>query len=374
MNTEIRALFPVTKKYIYMNHAAVAPLSSRARDAMRSIIDDITENGTANYRGWLDAYERVRASAAKLVNARPHEIAFMKNTSEAISTVANGLDWEPGDNVVSCNVEFPANVYPWLRLKHERGVVMKLAQERGGRIDTEELLSLIDERTRVVALSWVQFSSGYRSDIARIGRACRERGVLFMLDAIQGLGALQLDVERDCVDAFAADGHKYLLGPEGAALLYLSGRIVERIRPTVVGWTSVNNHEDYLDYRLDYREGAQRFECGTLNTIGIFGLGAEIDLFLEIGPERIERYLLELGDDLAGRLTSKGYSVISSRKPGESSAIVTCTHARHSAASLFHRLRERNIIAAHRVGRLRISPHLYNTREDIDALIEALPE
>jgi len=374
MNTEIRALFPVTKKYIYMNHAAVAPLSSRARDAMRSIIDDITENGTANYRGWLDTYERVRASAAKLVNARPHEIAFMKNTSEAISTVANGLDWEPGDNVVSCNVEFPANVYPWLRLKHERGVVMKLAQERGGRIDTEELLSLIDERTRVVALSWVQFSSGYRSDIARIGRACRERGVLFMLDAIQGLGALQLDVERDCVDAFAADGHKYLLGPEGAALLYLSGRIVERIRPTVVGWTSVNNHEDYLDYRLDYREGAQRFECGTLNTIGIFGLGAEIDLFLEIGPERIERYLLELGDDLAGRLTSKGYSVISSRKPGESSAIVTCTHARHSAASLFHRLRERNIIAAHRVGRLRISPHLYNTREDIDALIEALPE
>src|SRR6185369_11782894 len=218
----------------------------------------------------------------------------MRNTSEAISTVANGLAWRAGDNIVTNNVEFPANVYPWMRIAEKHNVTIKKALEHDGRIDADELLALVDERTRVVTLSWVQFASGFRSNIQHIGRFCRERGVLFFVDAIQGLGGLQLDVERDSVDAFAADAHKYLLGPEGIAVMYISERVLEQIEPTVVGWMSVKQEEHSFDYRLDYREGALRFECGTLNTVGVYGLGAATDLLLEVGPAAIEAYLLDL--------------------------------------------------------------------------------
>jgi selenocysteine lyase/cysteine desulfurase len=236
------------------------------------------------------------------------------------------------------------------------------------------LLALVDQRTRVVTLSWVQFASGFRSNIQHIGRFCRERGVLFFVDAIQGLGGLQLDVERDSVDAFAADAHKYLLGPEGIAVMYISERVLEQIEPTVVGWTSVKHWEDYLDYRLNYQEGARRFECGTLNTVGVYGIGAALDLFLEVGPETIEAHLLGLSAYLAERLGDKGYTVVSSRRAGETSGIVCCTHPRHTPSQLYHHLRERNIVTAPRVGRLRMSAHFYNTRDDVDALIAALPE
>ena len=374
MNQTIRSLFPVTDKYIYMNHSAVCPLSTRVRDAMIGLVDDVAQNGAVNLKGWVQKYEDTRASAARLVNARTREIAFMRNTSEAISSIANGIDWRVGDNVVTCNVEFPANVYPWMRLCEERGIEMKLSEERNGRIDAGELLAKIDDRTRVVTISWVQFASGFRSDLARIGRFCRERGVIFVVDVIQGLGGLKLDVERDCVDAFAADAHKYLLGPEGIALLYISDRVIDRIKPTVVGWTSVKNYEQHLDYDLTYREGAGRFECGTLNTAGVYGLSAAIDLFLEIGPSEIEAYLVGLSGYLAEGLASKGFKIISSRVPGEASAVVTCTHEQHSPRELYRLLRSRNIITAPRANRLRISPHFYNTREEVDTLIEALPD
>jgi cysteine desulfurase/selenocysteine lyase len=374
MNKEIRSLFPVTEKFIYFNHAAVAPLSTRVRDAMTWLVDDATQNGSVHFFDWCDTYEKVRGSAARLVNAQTHEIAFMQNTSAGLSAVANGIDWRAGDNIVTTNVDFPANIYPWMRLVEERGIEMKMAKEREGRIDAAEIISLVDERTRIVSVSWVQFSSGFRADIAAIGKFCRQRNVIFMIDAIQGLGGLQLDVVRDCVDAFAADAHKYLLGPEGVALLYVSDRIIDRVKPTVVGWTSVKDYENHLDYDLNYREGALRFECGTLNTAGIYGLGAAIDLFLEIGTEKIEEHILRLSDYLADGLTNKGYEVFGSRQKSETSAIVTCTHREHTPKQLYKLLHAKNIMTAPRVGRLRISPHFYNTQEEIDALLDALPD
>jgi selenocysteine lyase/cysteine desulfurase len=374
MNKAIRSLFPVTEHYNYMNHAAVAPPSARVRDAMAQLIADVGQTGTAHYDDWCDTYERTRSAAAALVNAKPREIAFMPNTSTGVSAVANGIDWKEGDNVVTCSSEFPANIYPWMRLRHEHGVELRMVEERNGRIDTEELLALVDERTRVVTISWVQFASGFRADLERIGSFCRARGVIFFVDAIQALGGLQLDVERDRVDAFAADAHKYLLGPEGVALLYVSDRIIDRVRPTVVGWTSVKNYEDYLDYNLDYRDGAARFECGTLNTAGIYGLRAAIELFLESGPARIEEYLLALSDHLADRLMLKGYRVVGSRQPGETSAIVACSHQRHSERELYALLMRNRIVTAPRIGRLRISPHFYNTTDEVDELIHLLPE
>jgi len=374
MNEQIRSLFPVTNNFIYMNHSAVAPLSTRVRDAMTELVADVTENGSASFERWYATQEQARRSAGVLVNAKPHEIAFMRNTSEGIAALANGIDWREGDNCVTCNVEFPSNMYPWLRLEAERGIKVKTAIEREGRIDPEELFALVDERTKVLTLSWVQFSSGFRSDLRRIGRFCRERGVLFVIDAIQGLGGLKLDVERDYVDAFAADAHKYLLGPEGIALLYISDRVIEKIRPVVVGWTSFKNYTDYLDYDLSFREGAARFEYGTLNTVGIYGINAALNLFLEIGTGGIEEYLIGLTDYLVERLASKGYVITSSRRPGEASAMVTCTHPVYKPMELFRLLMSKRIVTAPRVGKLRISPHIYNTRAEVDELISALPE
>lgn len=374
MNQQIRSLFPVTEKYIYFNHAEVSPLSIRVRDAMTGLIEDVTHNGSRNFFGWCDVYEKARRDIAKLAGAHSHEIAFMRNTSDAISTLANGIDWRDGDNVVTTAIEFPANIYPWMRISEERGVKIKMAPERDGRIDIDELLSLVDERTRVLTISWVQFSNGFRAPLARIGKFCRERGIFFFVDAIQGLGGLKLDVERDYVDAFAGDGHKYTLGPEGVAILYISDRILDDIKPTVVGWMSVKDFGHHLDYDLTYRDGALRFECGTLNTVGIYGLGASVDLILEVGPEQIEKHILGLTDYLVERLQASGYEVISSRREGESSGIVNCRHEKYSPKDLYRILLSKNIVTAPRVGRLRFSPHFYNTREEVDAIINALPK
>ena len=375
MNPDLRNLFPITRNYVYLNHSEVCPLSTRVRDAMTGLIEDVAGNGALHEDQWIETYARVRCAAAKLVNAQPHEIAFMRNTSEAVSAIANGIDWRAGDNVVTCNVEFPANIYPWMRLKEAFGVDLKMAPEREGRIDADDILSLIDERTRVVALSWVQFGSGFRIDLRKIGKYCRDRGVIFAVDAIQGLGGLRLDVKADFVDAFAADGHKYLLGPEGCAIFYVSDSVIDRMRPTMVGWTSVNSpmptHD--LHYCLKYRNGARRFEPGTLNTVGVYGLGASIDLFLETGTTKIEDHLTGLNDYLAEGLISRGYQVVSSRRPDEVSGVLACRHHNHSPEHLRETLLSKNIVTACRLGRLRISPHFYNTCDDIDALLSALP-
>ncbi|MGE0129468.1 MAG: aminotransferase class V-fold PLP-dependent enzyme [Blastocatellales bacterium] len=373
MNSEIRKLFPVTQNYIYLNHAAVCPISLPVYERMQEHARDLLENGAANFREWFAAVKHTRELAAQLINISADQIAFAPNTSAGLAMIANGIDWRAGDNIVTADCEFPANVIPWMRIKREFGVEVRMARERDCRLETEEILSLIDDRTRVVTLSFVEFASGFRNDLAAIGRYCRERDVLFVVDAIQGLGALKLDVEACAIDALSADAHKFLLGPDGVSLLYVSRRAMERVKPTLVGWQSVNNPEDYLNYDQPYALNARRFEPGALNTVGVVGLGAAIELFLQIGVEKIESYLLDLGDYLCNRLAERGYQVASSRKDEEKSAVICCRHEKHSAHDLYHRLNDRRIITTPRLGRLRISPHFYNTREEIDQLIEVLP-
>jgi selenocysteine lyase/cysteine desulfurase len=301
----------------------------------------------------------------------------MRNTSDAISTIANGLPWQPGDNVVSCNIEFPANIYPWMRLQ-DYGVELRLAPATGGRILPSDLFALVDNRTKAIAISWVQFSSGFRADLATIGQFCRRHKIFFFVDAIQGLGALQLDVNANNIDAFAADAHKFLTGPEGIAILYLSDQALSMVKPSVVGWMSVKEwwrcFDAEFDYQLDYLPGALRFECGTPNTLGIHGFYAALQLILELTPARIEQYLLNLCDYLRQGLDRLG---LEQHRPGsaaEASAIVCCRTPQVSPETLYHRLAERQIITAARGGWLRISPHFYNNQADIDKLLQALSE
>jgi selenocysteine lyase/cysteine desulfurase len=339
---------------------------------MTKMLKGVSECADRKFEEWERGTMLARSAAARLVNAQPHQIAFTRNTSEAISIIANGLEWHAGDNIVSAAAEFPANIYPWSRFKGQ-GVELRLQADSDGLVDTDALLSLVDERTRVVAISWVQFGTGQRLDIRRIGQFCRERGILHVVDAIQGLGALQLDVERDSVDAFAAGGHKFLLGPKGAGVLYLSERALERVTPTVIGWTAVKDYHDYLIHDLNFREGALRFEGGTLNEVGICGLGQAIELFLRVGPEKIEQYLLSLNEYLARNVEERGYRVISTGRREDRSAIVVFEGEGFSADDACQRLASLGIIVSTRLGRLRVAPHFYNSREDIDKLVEALP-
>lgn len=364
--------FPVTRQGVYMNHAGVGPVTRRGVERMHRMIDTVSRTGDREWSARNDEIERVRGLAARLLGARQvHEVAFVENTSGGLSLVAEGLDWKPGDNVIGTALDFPSNVYPWMHLA-DFGVELWHIPERDGRIDPDELLATIDGRTRAVALSWVQYASGFRSDLARIGAACRERGILFVVDVIQGLGALQLDVERDCVDVAVASSHKWLLGPEGIGLLYVSDRVLDRVRPARSGWRSVRNPLGWTDFDLTYAEGAKRFESGTLNCYGITALGGALEIFLEIGPEEIERRVLTLADRAARGLSDLGFQVISSRRPGETSGIVTATHPEHAAEDLVKRLAERNVGVAARAGRFRVAPHFYNTDEDVDWMLEHL--
>jgi cysteine desulfurase / selenocysteine lyase len=375
MNEDIQQLFPVTKNYIYLNHAAITPYSIPVAEALRNIVSDITNSGSANWNNWLAVMKETREAAARLVSAQPEEIAFVRNTSDGISAVANGINWQVGDNVVSCDIEFPANIYPWMRLSG-RGVELRLAHAREGRIEPDTLFELVDERTRVISLSWVQYASGYRANLQAIGQFCRERDILFFVDAIQGLGALRLDVKTDMVDAFAADAHKFLMGPEGLGVLFLSGRVIEKIEPTTVGWMSVKEwwrcFDEDFEYKLDFLPGALRFECGTPNTLGLHALHAALDLMLNLGVDEIEKHLLDLCDYLRSGLAGLGFEQIEPRNRNEASAIVCCRHAKRSPEQLYRDLVEQRIICAPRCGWLRISPHFYNTKSEIDRLLEAL--
>jgi len=374
MNEHLRALFPITERAIYLNHASVSPPPRPVTAAVEAQLRDVAEHGSLNYRRWVSVIERARRAAASLIGARPEHLAFMRNTSDALSTVANGMRWQPGDNIVTFRREFPSNIYPWLRLQRAEGVEVRLCEERDGRIDLEEMISLIDNRTRVVAISYVQYGSGFRADLERIGRAARRNDALLVVDVIQAMGVLPINVEAELIDAAAGACHKWLLTPEGVGLLYLSDRALERIEPTLVGWMSVPNPEDYGNFEQPWLRGALAWETGTAPTALIHGLEASLTLLQETGVERIASHLAELTDYLCENLRSRDYKIISSRQAGEKSQIVCLEHQGDwSPMALYSHLKNQGIIAAPRGTRLRIAPHLYNTTEDIDALLRALP-
>lgn len=359
---------------IYFNHAAISPLPLETIRAVETQLKDVHDNGSTNFRDWLAVKEKARELLANLLGARPEQVAFMRNTSDALSTVANGLTWRPGDNIVTFSREFPSNIYPWLRVRDVFGVEVRMCEERDGRIDFADLVNLIDHHTRIVAISHVQYASGFRMDLERLGRLARQHDALMVVDAIQALGAVPVDVEAEFVDIAAGASHKWLLAPEGVGYLYLSDRAGERIQPTLVGWASVPNPDDYLNFEQGWNRGALAWETGTGPTALMHGFKASLELLTGLGVQNVAKYLEELTDDLCDRLGAKRYKVVSSRVPGEKSQIVCIRHLDGlSAMALYHRLNARQIITAPRLDRLRISPHFYNTAAEVEEFVRALP-
>jgi selenocysteine lyase/cysteine desulfurase len=315
----------------------------------------------------------VRQAAARLINADAAEVTFVKNTSEGINYVANGIPWITGDNVVSTTMEFAANVYPWLALQG-RGVHLKRVEDEGGRIPFGKLAAAIDKRTRVVAISAVQWSNGFRMDLTRLGELCKDRGVLFFVDAIQALGAHPIDVRTMNIDFLAADGHKWLCGPEGAGIFYCKRELIGHLHPTEIGYLAMKHGFESNEIKIDLRDDARRFDSGVYNLAGICALGASIDVLLEVGIEAVQIRLKDLTDRLAEGILRKGWTMHSPRSPSEWSGIVTFSSDKHDLEALRKHLRtEFKIVIASRLGRLRASPHFYNSAEEIDQLVEALP-
>jgi len=374
LNEEIRKLFPILSKYTYLNSAAVAPVSILTIAAVVSQLRDVSENGSSNYTDWVATKDRARAILAEMLGARSEQIAFLRNTSDGFASVANGLEWKEGDNIVTFAKEFPANFYAWRRIRDKFGVELRLCEERDGRIDMDEFIGLIDSNTKLVSISAVQFSSGFRANLNKIGDAARKVDALFAVDIIQALGTMPFDLPAAKVDIASSASHKWLCAPEGCGILYLSDRARERVEPTLVGWISVEDPWNFDDYEQDYKPNALAWETGTGTSSLFYGLEASLKFINRIGTGTIQRHLEDLTDQFCGLLPKDRYRIVSSRLPGEKSQIVCIQNIRGlSSNDVFEHLEERGIIISPRGDRIRIAPHFFNNQEDIQKLIENLP-
>ena len=371
MNLEnIRKEFPVTSEIIFFDHARVAPLPKRVKQVVTAFIDDATRFGTAHYETWVLELERTRKKFAELINANPDEIAFVKNTSEGISIVANGFDWQLGDNVVIPDIEFPANVYPWWNLK-QRGVETRMVKSVEGRVLFDELIKQVDNRTRILSISSVECNSGFRSNLNRLGTFCKEKGILFFVDAIQSLGVLPLDVKKDHIDFLSADGHKWMLSVEGLGGFYISKNVVDRIRPTTMGWGNVVNAENFMDYDFTLQKDAKKFEEGTPNTISIHAFGAALGLLLETGIDNIEKRVITLGDYIIAELNRRNIKIYSSTLLNERSGNISFILDK-DVSKLYSFMLENKVKLTVRDGLVRFSPHFYNNEDEVLQVFDLL--
>lgn len=367
----LRSEFPVTRQWAYFDHAAVAPISVRAQQALAEWAADLAEHGHLHESRWLKRIEEVRGYAGRLIGADPLDIAFIKNTSEGIGIVAEGLSWQAGDNVVTAAEEYPANLYPWMNLAR-KGVELRRVEARQRRIELDDLRAAIDGRTRLLSISSVEYASGFRNDLDAIGAICQEKGILFFVDAIQSLGILPMNVRQTPIDFLAADGHKWLLGPEGAGILYVRRESLARLQPIDIGWNSVVGARDFSKIDFTLKPHAGRYESGSLNVAGIVALGASLELLLSLGIDNVEKRIAELTNELCERAQSAGFDIYSSRRPGDRSGIVSLIVPGQEPRQLVRRCRDRGIVINQRAGRVRVSPHCYNTVEEIERLLEAL--
>lgn len=367
---QYRRLFPVTESRIYLNHAANSPEPIPVVEAVHDFLTECSTAGTVTDEYWLQLPAKCRQRFARLINCDPADVAFVDNVSHAANLVAGGLDWRAGDNIVVAQSQFPANIYPWLFLQ-SRGVKVRFApwQEKGL---ASAVADLLDERTRVVAVSWVEFFSGQRHDLAPVGKICRERDILFFVDAIQGLGVSAMDVKEIRADVVATGGHKWLLGPEGQGAMYCRRQWLDRLNPSWFSWRSVRDFMNFERLQPDLLPDASRFEAGTPNFPGIIGLGAGLALLQAVGLAAVEQKVAALCTRLIDGLAQLPAQVITPRKPGQRAGIVSFLFPDCSAEQLVAELDRQGIVVSARKNALRVSPHFYNTAGEIDAFLHAL--
>ncbi|MEN9681797.1 MAG: hypothetical protein RLZZ627_1690 [Pseudomonadota bacterium] len=366
--------FPLDPDIIYLNHAAVAPWPKRTSAAITAFAKENLIQGASHYPRWSLEQKRLRERAMAFLNAEtPREIGLVKNTSEAISFVASGLQWQPGDNVVGTCEEFPSNRIPWEALS-AKGVDYRAANISGP--DPEgSIIATMDQNTRLLAVSSVQYASGLRLNLERLGSACHQRGVLFMVDAIQSLGAFPMDVKAIQADFVMADGHKWLLAPEGLGIFYVAERVIDAIQPSQYGWHMVENAGDYDTKAWSPALSARKFECGSPNMLGIHGLSASLSVLMEEGMDNVSRLILERTQRLLDLISKEPrLELLSSKDPERLSGIVLFKHRSTPDAAVWSHLKTHQIICAMRGGGIRFSPHFYTPLEQLETAVRIAAE
>lgn len=368
--TAFRSEFPVTERYAYLNNAGVAPLCRPAAQAMAEFTQEALEHGAFRYSRIHQRVEAVRDAFAGLIGAERDEIAMVANTSDGLSLVANGVAWRAGDRVLVPEHEFPANVYPWLALESQ-GVKVERIPFVDGRCPPEHIAKYL-RGARLLSVSAVSFANGFRFDLEAIGRLCRENNVLFCVDGIQALGALELNVKQCDIDFLSADGHKWLTGPEGAGCFYIAKRRWAEVQPSKIGWKNVMGDLQFSTIDFRFKENAAKFEEGTPNVPGFYGLAAAIGLLQKTGVAAIEARIAELTSVAVLEIAALGYTIRSPRQGRDGSGIVSFTGGDNHDLRRMAAAQEAGILMAHRAGALRISPHAYNDAADLEKLFRVL--
>jgi len=367
----LRDNMPITNNWAYFDHAAVAPISGPAAETLRQWLDEATQHGDTCWLDWAHKLAETRTAAANLLGAETGEIALVQHTTAGINLVAEGLDWQRGDNVVTLDDEFPTNAYPWLNLASQ-GVETRRVPTTDGHVDLDQFAEHCDARTRVVSVSWVAYASGYRRNLQAIADIAHQHKALFFVDAIQGLGVFPLNVKETDVDALSADGHKWLLGPEGAGIAYLSKTTLSQLKPIGVGWHSVKHAHDFSRIELNLKTTAERYEGGSHNMAGFLALGGSLNLFASLGVENLANAILDFTDTACSQLEDLGATIHSPRDTDQRSGIVSFELPDHDPDLVRKHCLKNSVALNCRAGRLRISAHAYNNQEDLDKLLVAL--
>ncbi|MCF8062737.1 MAG: aminotransferase class V-fold PLP-dependent enzyme [Deltaproteobacteria bacterium] len=365
-----RSEFPVAGNITYLNHAAVSPVPLRTAEAVAGLFREFTHEGISRFPDWLERVEAARGSAAQLLGAEAREVAFAASTSDGVSAVAESLDWKPGEAVLVPRPDFPTNIYPWMHLER-RGVQVQFYERRQGRFHVEDVERALVPGTRLLTVSSVDFASGFHCDLEALGDFCRRKGLLFFVDAIQGLGAVPMNVRRFQIHFLAAGGHKWLLSAMGCGLLFTAHEVLDRLVPNRVGWRSVLDETAFDRLHLDFKPDAARFEAGSSNLPGICALGASIGLLLEAGVDRIQQRILELNNQFHAGLEERGLRVTTPMGDGERSGIL-CFETPSDAQALWRFLDGNRVSVSLRRGAIRLAPHFYNNENDVARFFRVL--
>ncbi len=367
----IRTLFPyIENEIIYFNHAATGPLSVLLVNTINKILKEKSERNIDDFKSFIEVAAETKSILASMLNTVPERLAFTDNTSNGFNYLAQSIQWKKGDRILLNDIEFPANVYPFLNLKR-LGVEVDFVKSDNGKVTAEMIIDSIKPGTKLISVSYVQFLSGYRIDLEKLGTYCKDNNIIFSVDAIQALGAVRLDVKKCNIDFLSCGTQKWLLGFQGLAFIYLNEKLQKKLIPSNIGWLSVNNAWNLLDYQLDLKTTADVFQVGTINSLGVYAFNKSLKLFNDFGFDEVEKRVLENSKYFIARLASIGLnSLLLNCKESELAGIVT---ARIQEPDLvIKKLEQNKIICSLREGMIRFSPHFYNTFDEIDRVVGVL--
>lgn len=369
--SEVRNFFPyLNNDIVYFNHAATGPFSSLVTTRLNNLLKEKSESKIDDYESFIKVAVETKYILSEMINCSPDRIAFLDNTSNGINVLANSIDWKKGDRILLNDVEFPANIYPFLNLKRF-GVEIDFAKSDNGIVTAEQIIEAIKPETKLISVSFVQFLSGYKIDIEKIGNYCRANNIIFCVDGIQGIGALQVDVKKCKIDFLSCGTQKWLLGMQGLAFIYIDEEFQKKMIPGNIGWLSVENAWNLLDYKLELKKSADVFESGTLNTFGIYVFNTSLNLFKNYGFEKVESEVLSNSKYFISKLNQIGIKCLLSKCSDlELSGIVTIKV--DNTEKVFNQLSEKRIICSLREGLIRFSSHFYNTSQEIDRVVDEL--